>query len=399
MLPRDLTVESFVAYPPLGKAFAIKNLSVLIRLPSPLAPMLLREIISYDYKFPAERADLERQFAFLAALSPERFKRTIDSFTALVLSPEMARLDWVNQPSLYVESASAQLWATGQIESFRKAAIALVASVNEGAAEAPAPVPRLAIVMIGQGSTPSGITLFRKLAPHGTHFTNVDNSAGLSAVASIVGKRANATPSAYRHWYVDGGTKWDLKAPAVTSLSYEEIRPLRAALQDTIRKARVAQTNSEDLRTKLAQMQPADFGLNQDPLMDRFRLSLLTEGSGTQVFSTTFAQWAAREVLRRAQPYTLLLRFASRQRDRDMIELLKDAEGTAPLDPEGSLRDSDLGAYYTWLNLQRLEGAANSRFAAVYEAGKEAIVIAPGIAKATRSMQPTTLGRLLSLLE
>jgi len=82
-----------------------------------------------------------------------------------------------------------------------------------------------------------------------------------------------------------------------------------------------------------------------------------------------------------------------------MIELLKDAEGTAPLDPEGSLRDSDLGAYYTWLNLQRLEGAANSRFAAVYEAGKEAIVIAPGIAKATRSMQPTTLGRLLSLLE
>ena len=60
-----------------------------------------------------------------------------------------------------------------------------------------------------------------------------------------------------------------------------------------------------------------------DPgLLNRFGVSLLTEGSGTQIFSTTFVQWAAREVLRRAQPVTLLARFAPRQRERAMNELL-----------------------------------------------------------------------------
>jgi hypothetical protein len=47
-----------------------------------------------------------------------------------------------------------------------------------------------------------------------------------------------------------------------------------------------------------------------DAVLSRFQVSVLTEGSGTQVFSTTFVQWAAREAFRRAQPLTLLLRFA-----------------------------------------------------------------------------------------
>jgi len=45
------------------------------------------------------------------------------------------------------------------------------------------------------------------------------------------------------------------------------------------------------LRTLLAQMRPADLGLGKagDIVLDRFQVKLLTEGSGTQVFSTTFA--------------------------------------------------------------------------------------------------------------
>ncbi len=46
-------------------------------------------------------------------------------------------------------------------------------------------------------------------------------------------------------------------------------------------------------------------------MLNRFQLSLLTEGSGTQVFATTFVQWAAREALRRAQPLTVFTPFRS----------------------------------------------------------------------------------------
>lgn len=67
----------------------------------------------------------------------------------------------------------------------------------------------------------------------------------------------------------------------------------------------------------MARLHPSDLGLHagtgaksQDEVLERFELRLLTEGSGTQIFSTVFAQWTAREVLRRAQPLTLLVRFA-----------------------------------------------------------------------------------------
>ena len=54
----------------------------------------------------------------------------------------------------------------------------------------------------------------------------------------------------------------------------------------------------EELRTYLARLTPSDLGMDRagDAVLDRFQVKLLTEGSGTQIFSTTFAQWTAREV-------------------------------------------------------------------------------------------------------
>src|SRR5207342_1767734 len=135
----------------------------------------------------------------------------------------------------------------------------------------------------------------------------------------------------------------------------------------------------EELRTHLAKLTPADLGLSGDPVLGRFQVKCLTEGSGTQIFSTTFAQWAAREALRRAQPWTLVVRFAPRQRQRPMNELLLGERADAELDPDGSLVDGDMGAYYNWLNQQRLPGAEHSGFVAWFEGHKEAVAIGPGI--------------------
>src|SRR5436190_24347090 len=112
----------------------------------------------------------------------------------------------------------------------------------------------------------------------------------------------------------------------------------------------------------LAQMRPTDLelGKRKDAVLDHFQLKLLTEGSGTQIFSTIFAQWAAREVLRRAQPLTLLVRFAPRQRQKPMNELLSTAPVHQEVDVVGSLIDGAMAAYYNWLNQQRLPGAEQS---------------------------------------
>ena len=131
-------------------------------------------------------------------------------------------------------------------------------------------------------------------------------------------------------------------------------------------------------------------------MLERFELKLLTEGSGTQIFSTVFAQWAAREALRRAQPLTLLVRFAPRQRQRPMNELLDSRTlRNRQLDFIGSLIDADMGAYYNWLNQQRLAGAEQSSFLVWFEGHSQALAIGPGTPRGTESRSPADLRQLL----
>jgi hypothetical protein len=154
----------------------------------------------------------------------------------------------------------------------------------------------------------------------------------------------------------------------------------------------------EELNHRLAGLKPSDLEMEiGDPVMDHFQLKVLTEGSGTQVFSTTFAQWSAREALRRAQPLTLLVRFAPRQSLRPMNELLSDSSAPTKLDPMGSLVDADMGAYYHWINQQRLPGAARSVFIAWFEGHQEGIAIAPSLPRGAESNSALDLGDLLSL--
>ncbi|MGA8042574.1 MAG: hypothetical protein WCA37_07215, partial [Terracidiphilus sp.] len=143
----------------------------------------------------------------------------------------------------------------------------------------------------------------------------------------------------------------------------------------------------------------ADLGMNptSDPVLSRFQVKILTEGSGTQIFSTTFAQWTAREVLRRAQALTLLVRFAPRQRQLPMNEMLSNANPHPTLDPLGSLVDADMGAYYNWINQQRLSGAQDSAFVAWFEGHAQAVVIAPTLPRGAESSSAMNLGQLVQL--
>jgi hypothetical protein len=148
----------------------------------------------------------------------------------------------------------------------------------------------------------------------------------------------------------------------------------------------------------MAQMRLADLGLEKssDTVLDRFQVKLLTEGSGTQIFSTSFTQWAAREALRRAQPVTMLVRFAPRQRQKPMNELLSVNRDRPELDFAGSLVDADMGAYYNWLNQQRLPGAERSSFLVWFENHSSALAIGPSMARGTESNSEADLGQVLS---
>ena len=398
MLPRDLNGECFNGYPPEARKLVTGYVSTLQGLPLAFMPNLLREAIDYDFKFPAERRALEKELANLRSLSAAQQKEWCQGFAQISLSPDLEQMDWVNAPAQFVERLSAHLWATHQLDAFRKAATEYADRLHAAAPPEQPPVPRLGIAVIGQGVSTYDEPVFRKLRPHGAYFSNVKPEGGLKMLLDAVADRAKKTPISYGHWYVDGGEEAE-HSPALTCVSYRALEPVRAEL---LRKMRVEiekpGMGPEALRTLLAQMSPTKLGLgkSEDAVLDRFRVKIFTEGSGTQIFSTTFAQWTAREALRRAQPYTLMVRFAPRQRQKPMNELLSSAQEAMELDPLGSLIDADFGAYYNWVNQQRLPGAEQSSFLGWFENHGNAVAIGPPMPRGTESSKATDLRELIS---
>ena len=259
-------------------------------------------------------------------------------------------------------------------------------------------VPRLGIAVIGAGVPAYAGTLFARLRPHGTYFNNVDPENGFSMLLAAVQMRAQRHPAPYAHWYIDGGEAATGSLTALTGVSYAALQPARAALLGEIQhEASRPGAGPESLRNYLAHLQPERLGLHGDSILNRFQVKLLTEGSGTQVFSTTFAQWAAREALRRAAPLSLLVRFAPRQRQRPMYELLSNSPGESNLDPMGSLIDADMAAYYQWIDQQRLSGGAESMFVAWFEGHRQAVAIGPTLPRGATSGTLVSLQGLLEL--
>jgi hypothetical protein len=396
----DLKSEQFSGYPPEAKKLATQYLAVLQKLPLSFLPSLLRELIEYDFKFPMERAALENELANLSSLSAEQLNARFQGFAQIQLSPQLEKFDWINSPSQFVEQLSSHLWTTHQLDAFRAAATNYAERLRAAVPPAAPPVPRMGITIIGQGVEENQEPLFRKLRPHGAYFTGIKPENGLRMLLDAVAARAKANPAPFAHWYVDGGQSAD-HDPALTCVSFGALEPVRAALLQKIQaETKRPGMGPEALRTLMAQMRPDDFGLGQNghAVLDRFQIKLLTEGSGTQIFSTTFAQWAARETLRRAQPVTLLVRYAPRQRQRPMNELLGGSQVAAELDPAGSLVDGDIGAYYNWLNQQRLPGAEQSSFIVWFENHSEAVAIGPAMPRGTTSTAAATLAELIGWL-
>jgi hypothetical protein len=400
MLPQQLTAASFTSYPEEARRLATNNLELLKKLPLGFLPLLLREAIVYDWKFPAERREIDSQFAYLKSLDAAGLAKAMAPFAQLRLTPALEKLDWVNAPAIFAEQLTAHLWTTHQIDGFRAAATAHIEHSSAAIPEPPLPTHRLAIAIVGQGVRDNSYRLFRKLRPKGTYFTNVRAANALPAILDLVARRAEAHPIPYAHWHIDGAPVPSATPGHVTRVAWAALGAPRSVLQSRMQKIyEAAVFDPEAFRTTMAQLQPADIGLDAGaPALTRFQLSLLSEGSGTQVFATTFVQWAAREVLRRAQPLTLLVRFGPRQRETPMNVLLAEAQGRPELDPQGSLIDADIGAYYTWLNQQRLSGANQSTFLAWFEDHNEAVAIGPSFKPDTTSTSPIDLSSLTSLL-
>jgi len=398
MEPRDLHESAFRTYGPLAHKLACDHLALLRELPLVLAAVLLRQVIVLDASFPRERAVTEAQFTYLASLSTGQLHQLTQGFAALSLSPELVAEDWVRAPQTFEEDLSAYLWASHQIDSFHSLATQFLDTVEKAVPPAPPAASRWAAAIIGSGLRKEGYPLFRKLKPNGVFFPNVTDADGSATILSELARRAAATPVPYGHWYVDGGDPLPVDPAAVSSFSWLQSSPVRDALLRKIQSViDSGSSGPEMLRSIMAEWAPReDRDSHYDSLIDQFVVNVYGGGSGTQIFSTTFVQWSARELLRRAEPVSLVTRYGPRQRQRGMNEMF--AQAAEEMDYAGSLVDADFGAYYTWINLNRLAGSESATFIAWSEAHQQAVAIGPGLPRGAQSPNAITIRRLLDIV-
>ncbi|MGH9407671.1 MAG: hypothetical protein ACRD3D_17765 [Terriglobia bacterium] len=402
MFPNQLDARQFKDYPPRARRVATSHLALLQTLPLTFVPLLLQQIREYDWKFPAERREIDGQLSYLGSLSETERRELLDGFAKVKLSERLDRYDWVNSPGGFSQELSGELWSTHQIGAFRQAATSYMEKFSASLAPVPLAAPRLGIAVIGKGVEQNSYVLFRKLRPHGTHFTNVNPANGLRILLDAVATRAAAHRLDYGHWYVDGGTAEPVPDSPLISMSYASLDPVRLALLRKVQSAIAAGIGGpEQLRNMLHNLRPEEIGLSGTPAdlaLSHFQANILTDGSGTQIFSTTFVQWTARELWRRAQPLTILARFTPRQRQRPMNELLSPRDQNPELDPAGSLIDADMGAFYLWVDQQRLSGAKDASLLVWFENHGEALVISPSLARNTESSSSVDMKWLLGQL-
>jgi hypothetical protein len=401
MEPHDLKPEDFARYSPEGRALATAHIDLLRRIPLALLPLLLLQVQQTAVAFPAEHAQFNAEIAALEAMDRAAFDALMQPFAALELSADLKKMAWVDHPQQFSERLTAWLWSQYQIDRYHAAAESYRRAVQPAASQAAPSTPRWTLLLLGRGIAHADTPLFRKLAPHGTLFINVDPAGGTEALMAEAAARAQQHPLAYGHWYIDGGEP--LSTTALTTVSYNHLVPAARKEFSLLQRFSGDQNTGgiatvEAVSSYVAALTPGELGLKgtlADAPLRNFEVALLTQGAGCQVFSTTFVQWAARECLHRAQPLTLVARFATRQTMAPMEQLLARDPLSQPQDEQGSLVDADMGAYYTWINQSRLPGSEHARFLAWWEDRNLAFVVSPVLPRGTTSTQKADMKQLL----
>jgi hypothetical protein len=332
---------------------------------------------------------LVRQLDLLGHLDADSFNALVSPFASIALPSEISKFDYLNHPQRFSEKLTAYLWEQHLSDDYHRVAEGYQQYLEKALIPAQPVAPRWTIVAIGRGSQPTDYPLFRHLTPRGMLFTKLDPGGALEALFSEVISRAHQHPLDYGHWYIDGG---EPNSPAardahLTTMSYSRLVPAAMRefelLQDfSGHGATNGPVGPEAVGSYIVGLGPEDLALKgnlSDAALRHFEVSLLTQGAGCQIFSTTFVQWAARECLHRAQPLTLFARFQTRQSNAPMEQLLARNPLQQSQDSKGSLIDADMGAYYTWINQSRLPGAQESRFLVWFEDQNLACVISPSL--------------------
>jgi hypothetical protein len=397
MKPTELVASSFDSYSKAARQFAIEHLPLLHRLPMAVCPSFLQQIQNLDTSFPAEQDSPREQCDSMQSLGAERYAALAAPLEDLSIPKVLQSMDWVHAPEEFIDELTAFLWSSGQIGQFRSGASALFAALPTRVEM----THRLVFAVLGQGAQVEDGKALRKLSKVGVLLTSLKAETAFQEIRKAMAEHAAKATAPYASWYIDGGAispEMTSALPDTVLVSYPGLAKLRDRV---LTRMQTALTNgsggAEQMRTRLAGTSANEVGaaeITPDPVLQRFYTELFTRSSGPQIFSTSFVQWAGREVARRAQPQTLMLRYAPRQSHRDLNEMFAPAQ-VSSLDAQGSFRDAEMGAYYNWIEMHRITAPGRLTFVAWVEDRSLAVIAGPNSPAGAVCITPMTIAQAL----
>jgi hypothetical protein len=171
-------------------------------------------------------------------------------------------------------------------------------------------------------------------------------------------------------------------------LSFTNLKPLRDKFLAELNKTPKDIEATDEIIANLRNEAWNGWGLwppevDSQPQLKRFLIDLILSGNGVLIFSNSFVEWTAAEVLRRARPRTIVARFGMRSKPKPFtsIAIFENQQKVSTVpdvdDPENSAIDAAILAHYVWLAASRYPEQDHTICLCVAEQLDSAYVILP----------------------
>jgi len=181
------------------------------------------------------------------------------------------------------------------------------------------------------------------------------------------------------------------QAPTLPSepilLSYDRLNALRESFSSEMNSMSKSLNNADSLFDQLRKADVVPLcppEIAADPTVREFVRALFLSGNGALVFGNSFVEWAASEVIRRARPHFVAVRFGVRSKPKPFtsVVVFEDPDHVNPLpsvdDEPGSAIDAQILGAYIWLSALRYDEYRRSTVCiCLAESISEAYVVAP----------------------
>jgi hypothetical protein len=373
------------------------------KLPVTMRPALNQQFTEWEMLFPYERNRVVTFMKGVETYNPS----ALDALTAPLwaLEDKMGVKHWdFSQSNDTIENAS-QLARSAYYAEWRREVLRVVDAINAAArdaAPAQAESTRLMLIILPGNLPVNPQSVWKQWDPKGHEIKIsggseklcqlvVQGQPGLDGIATLAARQGTQESSDL--WLIDAEARMhgmlSPQAPIPAfSLSFTNLKLLRDKFLAELNKAPKDIEVTDEIIANIRKEAWNGWGLwppevDSQPQLKRFLIDLMLSGNGVLIFSNSFVEWTAAEVLRRARPRTIVARFGMRIKPKPFtsIAIFENQQKVSTVpdvdDPENSAIDASILARYAWLAAARYPEQDHTICLCVAEYLDSAYVILP----------------------